>query len=82
MPIYEYECGACGRRFEELQDMNAPKTSACPKCKGNSNRLLSAATPISSQHGCSGPAHCGIKDGAGMPQCSSGGCVSGKCHGF
>jgi putative FmdB family regulatory protein len=31
MPIFEYECAACGRRFERLssRDEDAP---ACPQC--------------------------------------------------
>lgn len=32
MPIYEYECSACGTRFERLQKLSDPEPSACPKC--------------------------------------------------
>ena len=31
MPIYEFECGKCGTRFEEL--VNAGETAPCPTCK-------------------------------------------------
>ena len=31
MPIYEFECGACGERFEELVPAGT-ESSACPAC--------------------------------------------------
>ena len=31
MPIYEFECGSCGTRFEEL--VPAGETAPCPQCK-------------------------------------------------
>ena len=33
MPIYEYECQACGHRFEEWQKMADEPIKVCPKCK-------------------------------------------------
>jgi putative FmdB family regulatory protein len=33
MPIYEYECQACGHRFEEWQKMSDDPVRVCPKCK-------------------------------------------------
>jgi putative FmdB family regulatory protein len=32
MPIYEYECQACGHRFEEWQKMADEPIRVCPKC--------------------------------------------------
>jgi putative FmdB family regulatory protein len=33
MPIYEFQCRACGREFEELfRSSGAVKPPACPKC--------------------------------------------------
>ncbi len=32
MPIYEYECQACGHRFEEWQKMSDEPIRVCPKC--------------------------------------------------
>jgi len=33
MPLYEYECRHCGRRFEVLQRMgDGPEGLACPAC--------------------------------------------------
>lgn len=33
MPLYEYQCGSCGCRFEELVSASDPKAPACPACK-------------------------------------------------
>jgi len=32
MPIYEYGCSRCGRRFEELVRRPAEEKVACPAC--------------------------------------------------
>jgi len=42
MPKYEYECDACGYRFEESQGMNDEPLAECPQCKGTLRRLISA----------------------------------------
>jgi putative FmdB family regulatory protein len=41
MPIYEYRCGNCGERFEELTAADAAAPT-CPRCGGETERLLSA----------------------------------------
>jgi putative FmdB family regulatory protein len=42
MPIYEYECAACGHQFEEMQKMSDPPVRTCPKCKKKKvERLIS-----------------------------------------
>lgn len=33
MPTYEYQCSACGHRFEQFQSMKDKSLRACPKCK-------------------------------------------------
>lgn len=35
MPTYDYECSACGHRFEELQSFADPPLTKCPNCKKN-----------------------------------------------
>ena len=30
MPIYEYECQSCGKRFEELMRLSDPDPTECP----------------------------------------------------
>jgi putative FmdB family regulatory protein len=42
MPVYEYECSACGHRFEEWQKINDKPVKVCPKCKARKvERLIS-----------------------------------------
>lgn len=33
MPTYEYQCSACGHRFDEFQSMSAEPLTRCPQCK-------------------------------------------------
>lgn len=33
MPTYDYECDACGHKFELFQSINDPVQKKCPKCK-------------------------------------------------
>lgn len=33
MPTYEYECRACGHRFEHFQSMTSKKLRKCPDCE-------------------------------------------------
>lgn len=43
MPIYEYKCPDCGKKFEELVIGSAPRV-ICPVCGGEScDKLMSAA---------------------------------------
>jgi putative FmdB family regulatory protein len=32
MPIYGFECAACGHRFDRLQKLSDPDPEACPAC--------------------------------------------------
>lgn len=43
MPLYEYECAACGERFERLQKFSDPPIKTCPACGGHVSRLLSSS---------------------------------------
>jgi putative FmdB family regulatory protein len=43
MPLYEYECDACGKRFENIRKFSDPPLEICAKCgKGPVRRLMSA----------------------------------------
>jgi putative FmdB family regulatory protein len=43
MPLYEYECDACGQRFELIQKFSDPAPAACVKCgKGPVHRQPSS----------------------------------------
>lgn len=41
MPLYEYQCDACGR-FETLQKFSDKPLKRCPTCSKPVNRLISA----------------------------------------
>jgi putative FmdB family regulatory protein len=32
MPLYEYECTACGHRFEQIRKFSDPPVETCPNC--------------------------------------------------
>ena len=38
MPLYDYECGSCGHRFELRQRFGADRFTDCPICSGHSKR--------------------------------------------
>jgi putative FmdB family regulatory protein len=42
MPLYEYECDACGHRFEKIQKFSDPIEDTCPKCGGHVHKLFSS----------------------------------------
>jgi putative FmdB family regulatory protein len=41
MPIYEYQCESCSRRFEVMQRMTEPLLATCEQCGGHVRRLIS-----------------------------------------
>jgi putative FmdB family regulatory protein len=44
MPIYEYECNACGHTLEKLQKISDPVLTDCPQCGDAAlQKLISAA---------------------------------------
>src|SRR5262245_16066779 len=43
MPLYEYQCDACGSTFEKIQKFSDPPIEVCPKCgKGPVRKLISS----------------------------------------
>ncbi|MFZ5571354.1 MAG: FmdB family zinc ribbon protein [Thermodesulfobacteriota bacterium] len=46
MPIYEYECNACGKGFEKLMMQgDSEEGTECPRCRSvNVKKLMSAGT--------------------------------------
>jgi putative FmdB family regulatory protein len=42
MPVYEYQCNACGDQFELQQKLADPPVKACPKCGGEVKKVISA----------------------------------------
>jgi putative FmdB family regulatory protein len=47
MPTYEYQCDACGHRFEKFQSIKAAPVRKCPQCgKSAVKRLLGTGAGI------------------------------------
>ena len=42
MPLREYQCDACGHRFEVIQKMSDAPLDTCPKCGGPLQKLQAA----------------------------------------
>lgn len=42
MPLYEYQCDACTKRFERIQKFSDPPVETCPDCGGTVRKLLSS----------------------------------------
>ena len=72
MPLYEYRCSGCGRRFEVLQKVGADANDvACPACGGRevAKQYSTFASAVAGSGG-SGPMPCGAPDASA---CGSGG---------
>ena len=46
MPLYEYECDACGHRFEQIQKFSDPHVDKCPVCGATRVRKLLSSPAI------------------------------------
>ena len=42
MPLYEYQCDACGHRFEHIQKFSDPLLTVCPECGDAIRKLVSS----------------------------------------
>ena len=43
MPIYEYKCQDCHKRFEKIQKISDPPCKKCPSCGGKLKKLISTS---------------------------------------
>ena len=74
MPLYEYQCNACGDQFELL--VRSGDKPACPHC--NSDRLAKRlSVPAAPMTGGSLPMADVPFTGCGKPGCGPGGCGMG-----
>ena len=46
MPIYEYECTACGKLFDVIQRITDPPLEECSDCGGRLKKQISLPTVI------------------------------------
>jgi putative FmdB family regulatory protein len=74
MPIYEYRCGACGRRVEVLVRSSAAR-ALCPDCGSPlEEKLFSVPYVMSSEtRRPAGQTCCGQEERCDRPPCSGGG---------
>ena len=42
LPLYEYQCESCEKRFEKIQKFSDPLVETCPSCGGKVRKLLSS----------------------------------------
>jgi putative FmdB family regulatory protein len=42
MPLYEYQCKKCGRKFERIQKFSDKPVKKCPECGGPVEQTISA----------------------------------------
>ena len=74
MPIYEYRCEACERRFEVLTSFaERDRTHVCPSCESSKTRVLvSSFAAIGAENG-------GFTSTLPMAPPRGGGCCGGAC---
>ena len=41
MPMYEYQCSACGHQFELRQKFSDAPATECPSCGGDVKKMIS-----------------------------------------
>jgi len=77
MPIYEYECRACGAHLERLIRTPTDIPVACPKC--NAKKIVKVFSSFSVSAASAtpdvGPA-CGSCAGGACPYSGNGGCAA------
>ena len=74
MPVYEYRCDRCEKRFEALRPMSqSDAPMPCPRCEApQTRRLISTFAAISRDGG-------GSRLVAGSTASGCGGCSGGSC---
>jgi putative FmdB family regulatory protein len=77
MPTYEYQCKACGAKFECDQSITETPFTNCPECNGEVQRLVSGGGFLFKGTGrgdscsleSSGRTCCGLDKPCGSPPC-------------
>ena len=73
MPVFEFECEACGREYEELV-LRADEVIQCPCCGSDRARKLMSSFAVG------GEARKAGGGGCGSCRPAAGKCGSCKCH--
>ena len=65
MPVYEYQCAACGHEFEREQRISEDPIKKCPKCgKSKAKRLISRTSFVLKGGGWYGDLYSSAKPGS------------------
>ncbi|HVX64145.1 MAG TPA: zinc ribbon domain-containing protein [Pirellulales bacterium] len=72
MPLYEYQCEACGAAFELL--VRGDERPVCPECGGRRLEKQFSVPAAPAASGASLPMANGPWGGCGKPGCGPGGC--------
>ena len=82
MPVYEYQCAACGHEFEREQRISEDPIKKCPKCgKQKAKRLISRTSFVLKGGGWYGDLYASQKPGGEKKDdgaASSGGAAEAK----
>jgi putative FmdB family regulatory protein len=80
MPIFEYKCNDCGKKFDVLHKSSTNlEEVVCPNCQSkNSKKLLSAFSATISGSASSHQEHPSCSDGSCRLN-YGGGCANGMC---
>ena len=79
MPIYEYKCDKCKKKFEVVTvSMNEKANAVCPKCKSKktSKMMSNFGRGKYSSLGSGGSGGASSSSGSGCGSCSSSNCSS------
>ncbi len=94
MPVYEYECGSCGGRFEVIRKFSDPDLAECALCKASTVRKVLSPTAFLLKGGgwyatdypsadrkrsLESEKPASSSPDAKKPPCTGGGCPSGAC---
>jgi putative FmdB family regulatory protein len=85
MPLYEYQCEACGHRFEVIQKFSDAPIETCQRCPGVVRKLLSSPAIqfkgsgwYITDYARAGKSDSGSSSESGAPKSESGGSAESK----
>jgi putative FmdB family regulatory protein len=59
MPLYDYLCESCGKKFEDLRSLAERDNARCPVCGKSADKQISGFFTSSSKSKPSAPGNCG-----------------------
>jgi len=81
MPLYEYECGQCGNKFEMRKRFTEGASAECPECRATAQRVFSPVPIVFKGSGFyvnDYPKDGGCSGGSCTPSAESGSCNCGS----